>query len=182
VDVNGVGYEVNMTATDLSHLPATGEPVLIHTWYLGREDGVQLFGFLQADSRSLFKLLLGIGGIGPRSALAILSGLSRSELEQAVVNQDARMLSRLPGIGRKTADRLLLELKDKLKIPAAPPEAGAGPAAGAWAEALEALLALGYPATQARLALQKIRETDLPAQDPGQDRVAQIVRQALKQL
>lgn len=181
VDVNGVGYEVNMPASELDRLPPAGEPVVLYTWYLGREDGVQLFGFLSADRRRLFKLLLGISGVGPKSALAVLSGLTQDELAQAVSRQDVQLLARLPGIGRKTAERLLLELKDKMKVAAAAPAAG-GEAAGEMSEALEALLALGYPANQARTALQKAAEQSPAPPAAGTDRAAEWVRRALKNL
>jgi holliday junction DNA helicase RuvA len=180
VDVNGVGYEVNMPASELDRLPPVGEPVTLFTWYLGREDGVQLFGFLTAESRRLFKLLLGISGIGPKSALAILSGLSRDDLARVVAQQDVQTLCRLPGIGRKTAERLLLELKDKLKITLVEPAAGAAPS-GELGEALEALLALGYPVSQARAALQKATE-QAAAPPGGADRAAEWVRLALRHL
>jgi Holliday junction DNA helicase RuvA len=177
VDVQGVGYEVILPFAEWERLPAVGEPVLVHTFYLGREDGVQLFGFLSWESRQLFKLLLGVNGVGPKAALAVLSGLSKAELEKAVSRQDVQAFSRLPGIGRKTAERLLLELKDKLKTPVV----GPGPAAAGQEEsglALEALQSLGYSALQARTALQKALEE--PGQGAGTDRVANLVRQALK--
>jgi len=180
VDVSGVGYEVSMPVSELDRLPPTGEPVTLYTWYLGRDDGVQLFGFLSAENRALFKLLLGISGVGPKSALAILSGVSKEELSQVVARQDVQALSRLPGIGRKTAERLLLELKDKLKV-----EVFAGPVvssvAGDYGEALEALLARGYPTGQARAALQKVADQAQPAA-AGTDRAADIVRRALRHL
>ena len=177
VDVQGVGYEVILPLSEWERLPAAGEPVLIYTFYLGREDGVQLFGFLSWESRQLFKLLLGVNGVGPKSALAVLSGLPKAELEKAVARQDVQAFSRLPGIGRKTAERLLLELKDKLKTPVTGPR----PAVAGQEEsglALEALQSLGYSALQARTALQKALEE--PGQGAGPDRVANLVRQALK--
>lgn len=180
VDVQGVGYEVWLPTSAMDLLPPLGEPITLHTWYLGREDGVQLYGFLKASDRALFRLLLGVSGVGPKSALAVLSGLSQAQLETVVARQDAEALSRLPGIGRKTAERLLLELKSKLKTPAGglPPVEKDREEYG---EALEALLALGYSALQARLALQKIQGQDLPEGQPGL-RVAEIVRRALKHL
>lgn len=182
VDVNGVGYEIVMPAADLGRLPAAGEPVFLHTWYLGREDGVTLFGFLAAESRRLFQMLLSISGIGPKAALAILSGFSLDELARAVSRQDVQALCRLPGIGRKTAERLLLELKDKLKVPAADLPGGPAAPAGEMAEALEALLALGYPVGQARTALQKAAELTPTPPAAGTDRAAEWVRRALRHL
>jgi holliday junction DNA helicase RuvA len=177
VDVQGVGYEVTLPVSEWERLPAVGEPVMLYTFYQGREDGVQLFGFLSRESRQLFKLLLGVNGVGPKSALAVLSGLPKAALEQAVLRQDLAAFSRLPGIGRKTAERLLLELKDKLKAPAA----GPGPEAAGhedFALALEALQSLGYSALQARTALQKAAEET--GGNAGQDRVAALIRAALK--
>jgi Holliday junction DNA helicase RuvA len=176
VDVQGVGYEVTLPVSEWERLPAIGEPVMLYTYYLGREDGVLLFGFLSWESRQLFKLLLGVNGVGPKSALAVLSGLPKAALEQAVLRQDVQAFSRLPGIGRKTAERLLLELKDKLKAPVA----GPGPEATGHEEfalALEALQSLGYSALQARTALQKVTEEPGSA---GPDRVAALVRAALQ--
>jgi Holliday junction DNA helicase RuvA len=157
--------------------------VVIHTWYVVREDSAQLFGFLQSEDRALFKILLSISGIGPKSALAVLSGLTQSELEEAVAQQDVDRLQRLPGIGRKTAERLLLELKDKIKISVLlPRQAGAGGGREDYGEAMEALSSLGYTQFQARTALQKVLDQDLPAREPGKDRVAELVKRALKHL
>lgn len=182
LDVNGVGYEVMLPASDWERLAPVGEPATLFTWYQNREDAVQLFGFLQWESRQLFKLLLSVSGIGPKSALAVLSGLTKPDLEQAVARKDIQAFSRLPGIGRKTAERLILELKDKLKVP---PETGPTSMARIGQEdlglALEALLALGYSAHQARNALQKVAEQNI-AIPPGDERVAFFVRQALKLL
>jgi Holliday junction DNA helicase RuvA len=178
VDVQGVGYEVSLPASEWERLPAVGEAVTLYTWYLGREDGVQLFGFLSWESRQLFKLLLSVNGVGPKSALAVLSGLSKPELEQAVARQDVGAFSRLPGIGRKTAERLLLELKDKVKVTPQEPGGHQPGLQSDAAQALEALEALGYPASRARTALQKAMEEAPPV--PGMDRVAHWVRQALK--
>jgi len=182
VDVNGVGYEVHMPATDLDRLPAPGQPVVIHTWYHSREDGVQLFGFLDSADRALFKILLGISGVGPKSALAVLSGLSPADLEEAVARQDVDRLQRLPGIGRKTAERLLLELKDKMKVTAVFPVKSKSGEREEYGDALEALASLGYSHLQARQALQKIAEQEMPPRVAGQDRVAELVRLALRHL
>jgi Holliday junction DNA helicase RuvA len=181
VDVQGVGYEVVLPASEWDRLPPLGQPVTLYTWYLGREDGVQLFGFLSWESRQLFKLLLGVNGVGPKAALAVLSGLSKPDLEQAVARQDVQAFSRLPGIGRKTAERLLLELKDKLKISDLIPSSDTGGLHTDQAQALEGLLALGYSVQQARTALQKVAEQDIAA-PAGSDRVAHLIRQALKHI
>jgi holliday junction DNA helicase RuvA len=182
VDVNGVGYEVYMPASDLGRLPTLGEPVTIHTWHVQREDVQQLYGFVNASDRKLFKLLLGVASVGPKSALAILSGLKQEEIEQAVMHQDANRFAKIPGIGRKTAERLLLELKDKMKSVTTDIPMVSGSEREAMGEAMEALLTLGYPNTQARAALQKVVDQDLPPVKENQDRVAEFVRRALKRL
>jgi len=182
IDVNGIGYEVNMPTSDLERLPAVGEPVTIYTWHIQREDGQQLYGFLHPSDRKLFKLLLGVANVGPKSALAVLSGLTQSQLEQAVSQQDTAMLARVPGIGRKTAERLLLELKDKLEKVSTSPISIKGSERESLGDALEALVTLGYPSTQARAALQKVIDQDLPPLQAGRDRVAEFVRRALQHL
>ncbi len=182
VDVNGVGYEVSMPNSDVERLPTPGEAVTVHTCLLHRDDGDQLFGFLKASDRRLFKLLLSVAKVGPKSALAVLSGLSQDQLETVVAQQDVAALALIPGIGRKTAERLLLELKDKLKTVVTVSAVLRGPDQESFAETLEALAALGYSRSQARLAMQKVVDEALPAQKTGQDRVAEIVRQALRYL
>lgn len=182
VDVNGVGYEVHMPVTDLDRLPAPGQPVVIHTWHVTREDAEQLFGFLDTGDRALFKILLGISGIGPKSALAVLSGISSSELEAAVAARDVDRLQRLPGIGRKTAERLLLELKDKMQVTPVFTDRTQPGERGEFAEAMEALGSLGYSQLQSRQALQKVADQEPPARAAGRDRVAELVRLALRHL
>ena len=181
VDVNGVGYEVSLPAADSERLPAEGEAVTLHTVYLVREDTVSLFGFLSQESRRLFKVLLGVNGVGPRAALAVLSGLSREALEDIVAAQDAGRLAKLPGIGKKTAERLILELRDKLKVDVRN-IAGAPAATGEeYAEALEALQTLGYPAVRARTALQRVAG-ERPAASGTRPDPAELVRAALRHL
>ncbi|MEW6515273.1 MAG: Holliday junction branch migration protein RuvA [candidate division FCPU426 bacterium] len=180
VDVNGVGYEVLMPASQISRLPALGEPVTLYTWHMQREDGVQLFGFLAPEDRGLFKLLLGVTAVGPKSALAVLSALTLAQLEDVVARQDTAALSRIPGIGRKTSERLLLELKDKLKTPAAGTPVLPAAEQETLAEALEALAALGYSRVQARQALQKVAAEALPTGHSVEARLAEWVRRALR--
>ncbi|MBN1596608.1 Holliday junction branch migration protein RuvA [candidate division FCPU426 bacterium] len=183
LDVNGVGYEVSMPTPDIQRLPGAGQPATIYTWHVQREDGQQLYGFLQASDRRLFKTLLGVANVGPKSALAVLSGMTQAQLEEAVAKQDIAAFSGIPGIGRKTAERLLLELKDKLeKVHAAPLLAAKMAERDALGEALEALLTLGYSSLQARAALQKVVDQELPPAAEDQDRVAEFVRRALKVL
>ena len=114
VDVAGVGYEVDVPMSTFYQLPAVGERVALLTHFVVREDAQLLFGFLSANERDTFRELVKISGVGPRTALAILSGLSSADLAQAVVHQDVGRLVKVPGIGKKTAERLLLELKGKL--------------------------------------------------------------------
>src|SRR5512145_672738 len=122
VDVQGVAYELDVPMSTFYNLPANGVRITLHTHLVVREDAHLLFGFASDSERQAFRQLLKISGIGARTALAVLSGMSVDELQQAVAGQDAARLTRVPGIGRKTAERLLLELRDKL-------QAGAGAAA-----------------------------------------------------
>ena len=153
VDVNGVGYEVDVPMSSFYNLPAIGERVTLLTHFVVREDAQVLYGFLTHDERATFRLLVKISGVGPRTALAILSGLSVSELAQAVTLQESARLVKVPGIGKKTAERLLLELKGKLGDALAAP---ASVSAGAQTDILQALLALGYNDREAAAALKAL--------------------------
>ncbi len=153
VDVNGVGYEVDVPMSSFYNLPALGERVTLLTHFVVREDAQVLFGFLTHEERATFRLLVKISGVGPRTALAILSGLSVAELAQAVTLQESGRLVKVPGIGKKTAERLLLELKGKLGDALAAP---ASVAAGTQADILQALLALGYSDREAAAALKAL--------------------------
>jgi Holliday junction DNA helicase RuvA len=154
VDVGGVAYELDVPMSTFFNLPATGEPVALLTHLVVREDAHLLYGFLSHEERTTFRLLVKISGVGPRTALAILSGLSVAELSQAVAMQEAGRLVKVPGIGKKTAERLLLELKGKLgDAVAAPQQAGGG---GAHADVLQALVALGYSEREAAAALKSL--------------------------
>jgi Holliday junction DNA helicase RuvA len=171
VDVHGVGYELDVPMSTFYPLPAVGQPVTLLTHFVVREDAQLLYGFLTDAERTTFREVLKISGVGPRTALAILSGLSVTELAQAVTAQESGRLVKVPGIGKKTAERLLLELKGKLG-----PDLGA-PAtvavSDAQADIVQALLALGYHERDAKAALKA-----LPA-DVG---VADGIKQALKSL
>jgi Holliday junction DNA helicase RuvA len=152
VDVQGVGYEVAVPMSTFCNLPGVGERTSLLTHLVVREDAHQLFAFLTAPERDTFRLLIRIAGIGPRTALAILSGLSVDELAAAVAHQEGGRLQKVPGIGKKTAERLLLELKGKLA-----PAVGAGAAVaatGARADIVQALIALGYNEKEAAIALR----------------------------
>jgi len=167
VDVGGVAYELDVPMSSFYALPATGEGVTLFTHLVVREDAHTLYGFVTGDERSAFRQLIRISGVGARTALAVLSGLSVSELAQAVSLQDVTRLTKIPGIGKKTAERLLLELKGKL--------GALGALAGAEkpSDVLNALLALGYSEKEALAAVQGL--------SPGTP-VAEGIRAALKSL
>jgi Holliday junction DNA helicase RuvA len=154
VDVNGVGYELDVPMSTFYNLPGIGDRSTLLTHFVVREDAQQLFGFLTSGERSTFRLLVKISGIGPRTALAILSGLSVAELAGAVSRQESGRLVKVPGIGKKTAERLLLELKGKLAPDLALPTATA--ATDAQADIVQALLALGYNEREAAAALKAL--------------------------
>jgi holliday junction DNA helicase RuvA len=170
LDVGGVGYEVDVPMSSFYNLPALGERVALLTHFVVREDAQVLFGFLTAEERHAFRQLVKISGVGPRTALALLSGLSVAELAQAVSLQEAARLVKVPGIGRKTAERLLLELRGKLgdALPST-----AAPADASQQDIIQALLALGYNEREAAAALKA-----LPA-DIG---VADGIKAALRSL
>jgi Holliday junction DNA helicase RuvA len=171
LDVHGVGYEVDVPMSSFYNLPALGEKVTLLTHFIVREDAQLLFGFLTADERATFRQLIKISGIGPRMALSLLSGLSVAELAQAVAQQQAGRLVKVPGIGKKTAERLLLELKGKLGPDLGLP--GATVASDAQADIVQALVALGYSEKEAAAAIKT-----LPA-DVG---VSDGIKAALKAL
>lgn len=171
LEVQGVGYEVDVPMSTFFQLPATGVAVTLYTHMVVREDAHLLFGFATDEERQVFRQLVRISGIGARTALAVLSGLSVSELFHAVSTQDGARLTRIPGIGKKTAERLLLELRDKLA--AGREVAVAGSAASVRSDAVNALLALGYSEKEAVAVLGKVAP-DASVQD--------AIRQALKLL
>ncbi len=153
VDVQGVGYDVSVPMSTFYQLPGIGERVTLLTQPVVREDAHLLFGFLTHEERQTFREVLKISGVGPRTALAILSGLTTQELAQAVALQQAGRLTSVPGIGKKTAERLLLELKGKLGPALA---ASSAPADSAQADIVQALVALGYSEKDALAALKKL--------------------------
>ena len=171
IDVNGVGYEVDVPMSSFYNLPGLGERVTLLTHFVVREDAQLLFGFLTAPERAVFRQLIKISGIGPRMALSLLSGLSVAELTQAVAQQQAGRLVKVPGIGKKTAERLLLELKGKLG-----PDLGlpGGPiVSDAQADIVQALVALGYSERDAAAALKAL---------PAEVGVSDGIKLALKAL
>lgn len=156
LDVNGVGYEVSIPLGTFSALPPAGEKAVLHVHTHVREDALQLFGFATTQEKYVFERLLSVSGIGPKVALTVLSGLPLPELVAAIASQNARVLATIPGVGKKLAERLGLELKEKLALFGAGGAAGA-PAAKASAvdDAIGALQNLGYKALQAEQAVEK---------------------------
>jgi len=151
VDCNGVGYEVHVPMSTFYNLPALGEKVSLLTHFVVREDAQILYGFGSASEREAFRQLIKISGVGPRTALSVLSGMSVGDIAQAVTAQDAGRLVKVPGIGKKTAERLLLELKGKLADAISAP---ATVASDAQADILQALVALGYSDKEASASVK----------------------------
>ena len=172
LDVNGVGYECEVPMSTFYNLPATGERTVLLTHFVVREDAQLLYGFGSERERSAFRRLLKVNGVGAKSALAILSGLSVDDLAQAVALQETALLTRVPGVGKKTAERLLLELKDKFKLDGATVEL-AGQTKSAGGDVLNALLALGYNEREALATVKQL---------PADVAVAEGIRQSLKAL
>ncbi|MFP5504767.1 MAG: Holliday junction branch migration protein RuvA [Gammaproteobacteria bacterium] len=175
IDVGGVGYEVEAPMTTFYDLPETGKEITLHTHLVVREDAHTLFGFAKLSDRALFRSLIKISGVGPRMALAILSGMSADSFARCIRDNDAAALTRVPGVGKKTAERLVVELRDKL---------GKGEAGGAdipvmtggpanpVEEAVSALIALGYKPPDASRMVRAIESKDLG--------VEEIIRRALQ--
>ena len=155
LDVQGVGYEVNVPMSTFYTLPDTGERIILHTYLVVREDVHLLFGFATDTERQAFRQLVKISGVGARTALAVLSGLSVSDLYQAVVDQDSRQILQVPGIGKKTAERLLLELRDKLSSDMIGTD-GHASSSKVNNDVLNALLSLGYNEREASWAIKKL--------------------------
>ena len=175
IECGGVGYQLTVSAATLSQAPAAGERMKCYTHLSVREDAVELFGFATREEKKMFLKLTAVSGIGPKSAIQVLSALSVRDLSLAIVTGDAAALARAPGIGKKTAQRLILELKDKvdnaeLTASGAPlPPVSGGSAAD---EAIEALMALGYQASEAARAVSAL--------SPLPEDASEIVRLALK--
>jgi Holliday junction DNA helicase RuvA len=170
LDVQGVGYEVDVPMSTFYNLPAVNEKVVLHTQLVVREDAHLLFGFGSLDERAVFRQLVKISGVGPKLALSVLSGLSLADLADAVARKDAGRLTKIPGVGKKTAERLLLELQGKF---AAAEPSGEGVSAAQGGDILNALLALGYNDKEASWAAKQV---------PGDVGVSDGIRQALKLL
>ncbi|AKF52536.1 Holliday junction branch migration protein RuvA [Pseudomonas syringae pv. aptata] len=181
LDVNGVGYEVEVPMTTLYRLPHVGETVTLHTHLVVREDAHLLYGFYEKRERELFRELIRLNGVGPKLALALMSGLEVDELVRCVQAQDTSALTRIPGVGKKTAERLLVELKDRFKAWESLPGTftlvsngpnQAEPVASAESDAVSALISLGYKPQEASKAVSAIKEKDLSSAD--------LIRRALK--
>ncbi|MCI8782954.1 MAG: Holliday junction branch migration protein RuvA [Dorea sp.] len=164
VDVGGVGYGVFMSGQAMGRLPAVGSEVKLHTYLNVKEEAMQLYGFLTRDDLSVFRQLIGVNGIGPKGGLGILSALSPDDLRFAVLANDVKAICAAPGIGKKTAEKLILELRDKLKLEdaldhiASDSEASVGMESYSQirSEAVQALVALGYGSTEALRAVKKV--------------------------
>ena len=164
IDVNGVGFGIFMPIQSMNYLPMLGEEVKLHTYMNVREDAIQLYGFLTRDDLKVFKMLIGVSGIGPKGGLSILSQMTPDDLRFAVMANDAKTIAKSPGIGKKTAEKLIIELKDKLDIEDVlnknvdnmDVSITMNPSNEVQAEAIQALVALGYGSTEATKAVKKI--------------------------
>jgi Holliday junction DNA helicase RuvA len=172
IDCNGVGYECEVPMSTFYNLPAIGEKVVMLTHFVVREDAQLLYGFGSDQERTTFRQLLKVNGIGAKSALSILSGLSIDDLVQAVAMQDTAMLTRVPGVGKKTAERLLLELKDKFTV-AGLTASNSNQPKSASSDVLNALISLGYNEREALAAVKLL---------PADATVAEGIKLALKSL
>ncbi len=174
LDVQGVGYEVDVPMSTFYNLPTLNEKVILHTHLIVREDAHLLYGFLSQEERVAFRQLLKISGVGPKLALAVLSGLSLNELALAVANKEVGRLTKVPGVGKKTAERLLLELQGKFTVSGASAGQGAAVAmVSSGSDIVNALLALGYNEKEADWAAKQL---------PKEVGVSDGIRQALKLL
>ena len=169
----GVGYLLNCSMSTISAAPKTGDVMRCHTWLSVREDAMELFGFASKEEKQLFLLLTGVTGVGPKMALALLSTLSAGDLRLAIIMEDDKTLARAPGVGKKIAQRITLELKDKLgqfevsggSASAVPSTPVAPAAADNVAQAMAALVGLGYTPAEARDALQRIENKNAPVDE-----------------
>ncbi len=174
VECHGVGYEVETPMSTFLNLPATGEELFLHTHLLVREDAQTLYGFSSEDERSLFRTLLKISGVGAKMGLAILSTMSVGDFQRCVEYEDAAMLVKIPGVGKKTAERLIIEMRDKVeKTGGAPDAARVMVEASPRSEAVDALMALGYKAGEVNKLIASLDTDGQSAED--------IIRKALKQ-
>jgi len=183
VDVNGVGYELDAPMSTFYRLPDIGQEVTLVTHFVVREDAHHLYGFFAEEERLLFRTLLKVNGVGPRLALTILSSITPDEFVQCVVNNDTASLVRLPGVGKKTAERLIIEMRDKLavwqqqspvELNLLTPVIGRGGRNQAMQDAISALVSLGYKPQEASRAVSKVDDGALSSED--------IIRKALREM
>ena len=184
VDVNNIGYLVKVSLRVIEGLPGVGNQIKIHTYTYVREDVLALYGFLSKDDLQMFLLLLGVNGVGPKGALGILSMFSAQELRLAIVSQDSKTIAKAPGIGAKTAQRMLIDLKDKVSVEETFEKMGEQSVnvistqttnSGARGDAIEALTALGYSASESMKAVNAVEITEDMTSDA-------ILKLALKNL
>ena len=183
VEVQNIGYQISVPSSLLSFLPALGQEVKIYTYLQVREDALQLFGFLSRDDLEMFLLCIAVNGIGPKAALGILSSITPDDLRFAILSDDVKTIAKAPGIGPKTAKKMILELKDRLsledafekKLTKGGDENRAPGMSASREEAVQALVSLGYSATEALRAVQASEITE-------EDDVEAILKKALKQL
>lgn len=183
VENQGIGYEIAVPGQVFDYLPSVGEEVKIYTYHYVREDAILLYGFLTKEDVRIFKMLIGVSGIGPKGALAILSVLSTDDLRFAILGDDAKAIAKAPGVGAKTAQRVIIELKDKLSLEDAfeqklanqTQKAELNPAVGVKNEAILALTSLGYSQSEALKVLQGIEISP-------DDQVEDVLKMALKQM
>ena len=184
LDVNGIGYEVLVPGQLLDMLEGIGQELKVYTYMQVREDAVVLFGFLTRDDLAMFKMLIGVNGVGPKAGLGILSALGTEELRFAVLADDAKRIAKAPGIGAKTAQKIILELKDKLDLSEVfeqklnadrQQEAAASAGSGMIQDAVEALVALGYGSTEALRAVRAVKADTVADSE-------QLLKEALKHM
>ena len=183
VENQGIGYEIAVPGQVFDYLPSVGEEVKIYTYHYVREDAILLYGFLTKEDVRIFKMLIGVSGIGPKGALAILSVLSTDDLRFAILGDDAKAIAKAPGVGAKTAQRVIIELKDKLSLEDAfeqklanqVQKAELNPAVGVKNEAILALTSLGYSQSEALKVVQGIEISP-------DDQVEDVLKMALKQM
>ncbi|ENO1830151.1 Holliday junction branch migration protein RuvA [Vibrio vulnificus] len=185
IEVNGIGYEVQMPMSCFYELPNIGEEAIIYTHFVVREDAQLLYGFNTVKERALFREVIKANGVGPKLGLAILSGMTASQFVASLEREDISTLVKLPGVGKKTAERLVVEMKDRLKgwsagdlftpfTDAAPVDSGSASSNSAEEEAVSALLALGYKPVQASKVVSQIAKPDMTSE--------QLIREALKSM
>lgn len=186
VDVGGVGYDVAFSHSGIAQLPKLGDEVFVHIYTKVREDAIELFGFITPEEKELFVVLLGVSGVGPKVALGLVGAISPSALSRAVLSDDLHRLTKLPGIGKKTAERLCLELKDKVHVFVDHAEADADEQPHSdfdeqiASDVISALVNLGYPQTQAGQALRNVLKA-IPKEAP-QPPIEELLRLTLRSL